>query len=323
MAGRRDFLRRAAALAALGARGRGRVEAGEGPARIGGGGRDAVPIIDTHVHLWDLDRFRLPWLEEGGPLDRDHLPEDYLRAAEGLGVARAVYMEVDVDPAQHEAEAEYVVDLCRRRVGPLEGAVIGGRPAAEGFGAYLDRFRGCPEVKGVRQVLHGPGTPPGTCTAPEFVRGIRALGERGLSFDLCIRPGELGDAGRLVDDCPGTSFILDHCGNPSVQTADLSAWRADVARLSERGNVACKISGIVASAAPGWRAEDLAPIVEHVLECFGPDRVVFGGDWPVCTRAATLRQWVEALRTVVGDRSEEERRKLFHDNALRVYRLEA
>ncbi|QDV39571.1 amidohydrolase family protein [Tautonia plasticadhaerens] len=317
---RRRFLHGMAALAAAGTRAGRRVDAADsGPLAEDDG---AMPLIDTHVHLWDLHRLRLPWIEPGSPLDRDHLPEDYATAAQGLGVARAVYMEVDIDPARHVAEAEYVIDLCRRRVGPLVAAVVGGRPADEGFPAYLDRFRDRPEVKGVRQVLHGPATPPGTCTAPEFVRGIRLLGERGLSFDLCMRPGELRDAARLVDACPGTSFILDHCGNPSVQAADLSAWREDLSRIAERPNLACKVSGIVASAAPGWRAEDLTPVVDHVLVRFGPDRVVFGGDWPVCTRAATLRQWVEALRAIVDGRGEAERRALFHDNALRVYRLE-
>jgi L-fuconolactonase len=308
-------------MAACGARFGGRAEA-DGGGSVGREDDGEVPIVDTHVHLWDLDRFRLPWLEAGGPLARDYLPDDYREAIAGLPVVRAVYMEVDVEPAQHVAEAEYALDLCRRRVGPLVGAVIGGRPASAGFRAYLDRFRDRPELKGVRQVLHGAATPPGTCLAPEFLRGIRLLGERGLSFDICMRPGELRDAARLVDECPGTSFILDHCGNPSVREADLSTWRDHLTRLAERENLACKVSGIVASAAPGsWTPDDLAPIVKHVVACFGPVRVVFGGDWPVCTRAATLRQWVEALRAIVRDRSVAERRKLFHDNAQSFYRL--
>jgi L-fuconolactonase len=281
-----------------------------------------MPIIDTHQHLWDLTRFRLPWLKESKTLARSFLMDDYLKAAEGLGVVKSVYMEVDVEPAQHRAEADYVIDLCRRRVGPLIGAVIGGRPASDGFLDDLVRYKDEPTIKGMRQVLHGAGTPPGYCLDPKFIRGIRLLGERGLSFDLCMRSGELRDAAQLVDACPGTSFILDHCGNPSVRAKDLTAWRSDIARLAERKNIVCKVSGIVASAAPGpWTPDDLAPIVNHVLSAFGPDRVVFGGDWPVCTLAATLRQWVEALREIVRDRSEIERQKLFSDNALRVYRL--
>jgi len=117
-------------------------------------------------------------------------------------------------------------------------------------------------------------------------------------------------------------FILDHCGNANVQSPDLSQWRRDIAAVAERPNVACKISGIVASAKPGaWTAGDLAPIVQHCAEVFGPDRLVFGGDWPVCTLAATLRQWVTALRQIVAAWSEERQRKLFHDNAIRVYGL--
>lgn len=327
MTDRRRFLMGAAALAASASRTTGAASADPSPPTTDDEERnDAVPITDTHVHLWDLDRLTLPWLQGGGPLARNHLPEDYRRESEGLDVVRAVYMEVDVDPSQHVDEAEYVINLCRSDDAPIPmvGAVIGGRPADEGFAAYLDRFRESPEVKGVRQVLHGGGTPPGTCLASEFIKGVQMLGDRGLSFDLCLRPGELKDGARLVDQCPGTSFILDHCGNPNVQEADLSSWRDDLARLAERENLACKVSGIVASADPNaWTADDLAPIVLHVLDRFGPDRVVFGGDWPVCTRAATFRQWVEALRTIVQDRSVAERRKLFSENAGRVYRLPA
>jgi L-fuconolactonase len=137
-----------------------------------------------------------------------------------------------------------------------------------------------------------------------------------------MRPAELPDAATLIDACPGTAFVLDHCGNADVRAKDRTRWRADISRIAARKNVACKVSGIVASAkgAP-WTADDLAPIVDHVLDAFGPDRVVFGGDWPVCTLAATYRQWVEALRSIVRARPAADQRKLFHDNALRIYRL--
>ena len=281
-----------------------------------------MPIVDTHQHLWDLSRFKLPWLEGAPKLDRSFLMEDYRRATEGLNVVKSVYMEVDVEPSQQAAEADYVLDLIRRGGTPMVGAVISGRPASEGFAAYLARFKDRPAIKGLRQVLHAAETPPGYCLDKRFVDGIRLLGRKGLSFDLCMRPAELGDAAKLIDACPDTAFILDHCGNASVRTKDLSGWKADIGRIAGRKNVVCKVSGIVASAAPGpWTADDLAPIVNHVLDQFGPDRVVFGGDWPVCTLAATYRQWVEALRQIVADRPLAEQKKLFHDNAIRVYRL--
>lgn len=283
---------------------------------------DTLPIIDTHQHLWDLQLLRLPWLEGGGPLARSFLMADYLREAEGLPILCTLYMEVDVDPAQHAAEADYVVALCRQPDNPMEAAVIGGRPGSEDFRVYLDRFRQCPEVKGVRQVLHGRGTPPGFCLQPSFVRGIRLLGERGLRFDLCLPATSLRDGAQLADACPDTQLILDHCGNAPVQTDDLSPWKRAIEDVARRRNVVVKISGIVASARPGfWTPDELAPIIRHAAEVFGPDRLLFASDWPVCTRTASLRQWIEALQSVVSDWPEEHRHKLFHENARRFYDL--
>jgi predicted TIM-barrel fold metal-dependent hydrolase len=313
LANRREFLKRSAlALAAAGAAAAGAVAR---PA-------DSLPIVDTHQHLWDLSRFRLPWLQPGTPLARSYTMADYLRATAGLNVVKAVYMEVDVAPEQQVAEADFILDVCRRGDTPTVAAVISGRPADDGFAAYLDRFRGNRFLKGLRQVLHGASTPAGYCLAANFVRGIRLLGERGLSFDLCMRPAELGDAVRLIEACPDTRFILDHCGNADVQARDRSQWQRDMARVARGRHVVGKVSGIVASARPGqWTVDDLAPIVNHTLEVFGPDRVMFGGDWPVCTRTARYRQWVEALKQIVRSHSAAEQRKLFHDNAVRFYGL--
>ncbi len=138
-----------------------------------------------------------------------------------------------------------------------------------------------------------------------------------------MRSEELDDASKLIEACPDTRFILDHCGNESVLTKDHSAWKRRIDRVASHGDrVVCKVSGIVASAkGHAWTEDDLAPVVNHVLAAFGPDRVMFGGDWPVCTVAATYRRWVEALRAIVAQRPEAERRKLFHDNAVRFYGL--
>ena len=310
---RRRFLQHAAAAAA--GLGLGTVAAKEKPAVT-------IPLVDTHQHLWDLSKFTLPWLKNEKALATSHVMSDYLKATEGLNVVKAVYMEVDVDPSQQGAEVEYITDVCRRKIGPTVAAVVSGRPASDGFKDYLNRFQGNKYIKGIRQVLHGSTTPPGYCLDDKFIRGIRLLGERGLSFDLCMRPGELTDAGKLIDACPDTRFILDHCGNARVPDKDRTQWQKDMAALAKRPQLVCKVSGIVASAKPGaWTAADLAPIVNHTLDTFGPDRVMFGGDWPVCTLAATYRQWVEALQAIVHERSAEQQKKLFHDNAVRFYGL--
>ena len=284
------------------------------------GRKGMIPILDTHQHLWDLDKFQLPWLSGGGPLATSHVMSDYLKAAEGLNVVKTIYMEVDVHPSQLVAEAEYVFDFCRRSDNPMVGAVIGGRPSSELFRPYLDRFKGEPHLKGVRQVLHTPATPAGYCVEEAFVAGVRLLGERNLSFDLCVPGDALDSAAQLVDACPGTRFILDHCGNANVQQKERDAWKKGIDAVAKRKNVVCKISGIVASADPkAWSADDLAPIVLHCAEAFGRDRLIFASDWPVCTLVATLRQWVEALGAIVSAWPEADRRKLFHDNAAKFY----
>ena len=288
-----------------------------------------IPIIDTHQHLWDLDLFQLPWLandtEASNPLKRSFVMSDYLAATAELNVAKTVYMEVNVHPSQQVQEAEYVIDLCQRDDNPMCGAVIGGSPQNTDFAQYIDSFAGNPCVKGVRTVLHDPDRPKGMCLEGQFVENVRLLGELGLRFDLCLRPDEILDGVKLVDHCPRTRFVVDHCGNMSVQSTDTAlrkAWQDGMREMAQRDNVVCKISGIVVTAKKNdWQPADLAPNMTYCMEVFGDDRVMFAGDWPVCTQRATFVQWVEALQWIVRDRSEEFQRKLFHDNALRFYDL--
>lgn len=332
---RRQFVRQTAraaltagSLGTLTARGRATEARSSGPA-------SALPILDTHQHLWDLSKLRLPWLEGAGKLNRSFVTKDYLEAIEGLEVVQAVYMEVDVDPAQQLDEAEYVIELCQRKDNPTCAAVISGRPASPGFRDYITRFKGSPYIKGIRHIPRAAEIQSGLWATKEFVQGIRLLGELGMSFDLCAPPTELPNAAKLVDQCPVTRFILDHCGNadpkafrrrrrrekPAPPRHDADQWRRDIAELAQRKQVVCKISGIIASAPEDWKPDDLAPIIHHCIDVFGPDRVMFASDWPVCTRVATLREWVEALREVIRQRDETLQRKLLHDNAVQFYGL--
>jgi len=290
-------------------------------------------IIDTHLHLWDLRSQRLPWLTSAPTiLNRTYSLDDFSTATRGLNV-RAVYMEVDVEETTLDQEADTILDLARPGRSPILAAVLGGRPASPRLGSYLTRLRANPGFKGIRQVLHGSSTPAGYCLQPEFVRGVRHLGTLGLSFDLCMRPRELPDGATLAAACPETRFILDHCGNPDLKsfrsprtgespplhTSD--EWKRSIETLAKRSNVICKISGIGAGLVPGAGAEELAPAVNHCLDSFGPDRVVFGGDWPVCLLGITYLRWVEHLREITSARPESDRRKLWHANAARFYGL--
>ena len=279
-------------------------------------------VVDSHQHLWDLNKFRLPWTATSPALARDYTMRDYLAATAGIPIEKSIYLEVDVEPSQQQAEADYIAELCRRGTGPLAAAVISGRPAADNFRDYIAGFKAHPYIRGLRQVLHVESTPQGYCLQKSFLAGIQYLGELGLSYDICMRAAELPDAARLIDECPGTSFILDHCGNADLRVKDQAAWKRDIAAVAKRPSVVVKVSGIIARATPGkWTVDDLAGIVNHTLDVFGPDRVMFGGDWPVCTLGASYKQWFDALRKIVANRPESEQRRLFHDNAIRHYRL--
>ena len=295
-----------------------------------------IPIVDTHQHLWDLTQVQPPWLS-GAPkiLSQTYGLAEYAKATEGLNVVQAVYMEVDVAPEDQVKEANTLLEICRSKKGPTVAAVISGRPGQVSFAPYIRRYAKEKEIKGVRQVLHAETAERAMCLEPQFVASIKLLGELGLSFDLCMRPGELSDGLALAKQCPGTQFIVDHCGNaaPSAflknaptedkPTHDPQKWRDDIKALADQENVICKISGIIASAPKGVPfVESLAPIVNHCLDSFGPDRVIFGGDWPVCLLGGSYKDWVTTLRQIVSSRPAVDQKKLFHENARHFYGLE-
>ena len=231
-------------------------------------------------------------------------------------------MEVDVRHDQREAEAKYVYGLCDDPKNPMAGAVVGGDPAQGDFKAYLDRIAS-PHLKGVRQVLHG-GLAKGYCLKPEFVVGVQELGKRGLRYDLCLRSDELADGAALAKKSPETRFVLDHCGNAPVTgtAAQLETWRRGLEQVAACPNTIVKISGIIAGTKPGVSfVEQLMPCIHRTLDTFGPDRVIFASDWPVCTLRASLKEWVATLQTLVAARPDTEQRKLFYDNAVRFYEL--
>ena len=285
---------------------------------------DSMPIIDTHQHLWDTTKFKLPWHkgDDTKPLQRSFVMSDYLEATKGLNVVKTVYMEVDVAPEQQVQEADYVIDLCQRGDNPMKAAVISGRPGTPGFEPYIRKLAQSKFIKGVRQVLHGDTDPPGFCLQPKFVESIQLLGELGLSFDLCLRSDDVLGAVKLVDQCPKTRFIIDHCGNMSVTSTDQAArslWLKGMRAMAERKNTVCKVSGIIVTANPNWKPDDLAPNINDTINTFGDDRVMFAGDWPVCTLKASFTQWLNAVKHIVKDRPVAFQKKLFHDNAAKFY----
>jgi predicted TIM-barrel fold metal-dependent hydrolase len=267
-----------------------------------------------------LDLFRYSWLNSLPALDRSFRMSDYLTAAEGLSVVRSVHLEADVDEPYMLRETQHLLALADQPDNPLEGIVACGRPESEDFKSYLDQIAGHPKLKGIRRVLHTQ--PDDVGQGVTFIKHVATLASYGLSFDICVLARQIPIAIKLISKCPDVDFILDHCGVPQVKENNLDPWRGYIAEIAKFPNVSCKISGLVAYADPQrWTTEDLRPFVEHVIASFGWDRVLFGSDWPVCTLSASFRQWVEALQKITKGAGEINQKKLFSENAVRVYRL--
>lgn len=280
------------------------------------------PIVDAHVHLWDPQHFRIPWLDGNALLDQRYLLDEFRAHTAGVDVETIVYLQVDVAPAYGLLEPQFVAALARQDA--RIKAIVAWAPLEDGECArsYLDALVSTtPLVKGVRRIVQGESDPT-FALRPDFVRGTQLLAEYGLSCDMCIYHPQLAAAVELVRRCPDVQFMLDHLGKPAIKQHMLEPWRAELAELAALPNVMCKISGAATEADhAAWQPDDLAPYVAHALDVFGEDRVAFGGDWPVVTMAAPYSRWVATLDALTAGLSDAARRKLWAENARRFYRV--
>jgi predicted TIM-barrel fold metal-dependent hydrolase len=279
-----------------------------------------MTIVDTHLHLVDQARLSYPWLADVPALDADHSLETYSAQARRLGITACLHMEVDVAEPDIERETDMVAELAARPDSLVVGAISACRPESTGFPAVLDRQLSNPTVRGFRRILHV--MPDDLSSSTTFRDNVRRLSGTGLPFDLCTFPRQHATVLGLVDHAPDVQFVLDHCGVPDVKGKALDPWRSTIKAFSERPNVVAKISGVVAYADPdGWTVDDLRPFVEHVIGCFGWDRVVWGSDWPVVTLGGRLAEWVGATHALIAGCSDAERTALLSGNARRIWRL--
>ena len=274
--------------------------------------------IDTHQHLWDLHQFPCSWCANLPALNRSFLLTDYLAAAQETGIEKTVFVECDVDEPHQLAEAQHIQKLAEAN--PLiAGLVASVRPEHADFPAQLDALLPLTKLRGLRRVLHT--VPDSISCSGTFVANVRRLSLHKLPFDLCVLARQLPLAYTLGEKCPEVQFVLDHCGVPDVKGKAFDPWRANIQRLASLPNMACKISGLPAYAGENWSAEDLRPWVDHAIGCFGWDRVLWGGDWPVCNLTGSLQQWAEAADHLFATATADEREKVFSKNAERIYRI--
>lgn len=276
-------------------------------------------LFDTHVHLIDRKRLNYPWLADEPLLNNDATYADYLRNCRQLGISQSLHMEVDVAEDDMENESDYVKELIDSPDSQLVGAIAACRPESDDFPAFLERQNARPWVKGFRRVLHVVDDE--LSRTPQFRRHIGLLSNSNYVFDIVARADQLPAMAELIDACPHVQFVLDHCGVPNVKDAQLDPWRASMSAIAERPNVVGKISGVVAYGnGLDWHLDDIRPFIEHTYEVFGPDRVVWGSDSPVCTLGGSLAVWVAATRQLFAEVSSQERKAFYCENAQRIWK---
>lgn len=278
-----------------------------------------MELIDTHQHLIWRDRFGYGWTGGIPALAKgDFTPEAYQAEVKGLGIAGTLFMETGVDDAFYQAEARHVAT----RVGRdgILGQIASCRPEEDaGFDAWLEECEGL-KVHGFRRILHV--MPDELSQGETFRKNLRKIGAKGLTFDLCVLPRQMPVALDLVQACPDVTFVLDHCGVPDIAGGAFEPWARGIDRIAALPNVSVKLSGITAYAAPDQQNRaGLQRWVDHVVSRFGPERMVWGSDWPVVLLGSGLTDWIALTNELLAGLGLDEQAAIGHQNARRLYRI--
>jgi L-fuconolactonase len=281
------------------------------------------PIIDTHLHLWDPKHLRYPWLEANPLLNRPYLLADYAKACGSVAVDKMVFVQCECAPVQYKVEVDWISELSDDD--PRISGIVSWAPLEKGseVSAELAKLKANPLVKGVRRIIQFEPDP-AFCLQRDFVRGVQALADFDLSFDICVKGDQMfKNTIELVARCPAVNFILDHIGKPFIKEKTFEPWASYLQKMAAFPNTWCKMSGLATEADfQTWtKEEDLKPYIDHVLKSFGTSRVIFGGDWPVAIQATSYTRWVETLEWALAGASEADLRRIFYENALTFYRL--
>lgn len=280
-------------------------------------------MIDTHLHLIYPERFTYSWAAGVPQLQGNFRIDEYRAACAGTGIDGAIFMEVDVDAHQSADEARFFCELAADPKNNVMGVIASGRPEADGFEKHLDEIAH-PKLLGIRRVLHTQ--PDGLSQSALFRENLCALGRRGLPFDLCVLQRQLGIALDLIQACPDTRFVLDHCGVPDIATngapdgEGFRDWKENITRIAKEPNAYCKISGLSVYASDDQRTtEGLRPYIETVIDAFTPARCVWGGDWPVVNLGSGLARWTELTREILSPLAAQDQAAILSSSARCLY----
>jgi L-fuconolactonase len=281
----------------------------------------SFPIVDSHVHLLDPQRLGYAWTRNAPSLNRRVLPADLFAAAQPVEIEQFVFAEVDVDYPQHLDEAEWISEVAQSE--PRLTGMVAALPLEQGaaVASDLEKLLRHKTFRAVRRLIQNQPDPD-FCIRPDFIAGLKLLAPHDIAFDICVFHHHLPNVIRMVRQCPEVRFVLDHIGKPAIKAGLHEPWRKDLKELASLANVHCKISGVANEADhKAWTREQLKPYIAHAIECFGFDRVMFGGDWHVAELAIRYPEWVETVDWVTEGAPAAEKRKLFRDNAIAFYRL--
>jgi L-fuconolactonase len=314
-------------------------------------------IIDAHHHVWDPGTRQHAWLDELPGLNRPFGLADFDQASAPEGVTASVLVQVLASAAETEeflalaagtggadgasgaaevgsgrglaggaATADGVAEVGGAREGLTIAGVVGWAdltsPAVADEIARLRAGPGGGRLVGIRHLVESEPDP-GWLRRPDVRRGLRAVGAAGLPYDLLVRPAQLPAALAVTGELDDVRFVLDHGAKPPIASGRYEPWASMISDLAARPNVVCKLSGLVTEAGPGWRPAQIAPYIDHLLDRFGPGRLMFGSDWPVCTLAASYGDVVSLARGALAGRlGTGELDAFFVANATSAYGLE-
>ena len=277
----------------------------------------AQAVVDSHIHFWDTGRFDYPWLQGFSELNRPFIPADLDVGevqVEALIFVQAnpVWDEVDQETAwvQHLREGD-------RRIQALVAGVPLDRGAAA-VNASLERLSHESGVAGVRQLIQDE--PEGFSVQAPFVEAVRLAGQFGLTVDLCVRNHQITEVTKLAELCPEVTFVLDHLGKPDVAAGRWTGWLHDIKGMARLDNVRCKLSGLTTEADEGTRGmNDIGRYLRAAVDAFGPERCMFGSDWPNASLQISYAGWVSLVLDSVSDLGARERDRVMRGTALEVY----
>jgi L-fuconolactonase len=272
--------------------------------------------IDSHQHFWNYDPEEYPWIKPEWPIRRSYLPD----ALEGELKSCQIDGCVAVQARQTVAESEWLLELADRS--PFIKGVVGWVDLrAPDVAVQLKRFAAQPKFAGVRHVLQDEADDD-FMLQPDFQRGISQLHKFELTYDLLIFPRQLPAAIKLASAFPEQPFVLDHIAKPPIKEGALGPWRGHLQKLASLPNVYCKVSGMITEADWGrWHPSQFKPYLDVVFEAFGPDRVMFGSDWPVALLAGTYQQVFELAREYVAPLGAGVEAAFFGGSAANFYQL--